>query len=146
MQTPVRDVLNSKGNVVYTIAPTASVQQAVQVMKDHGVGSVVVKEGQDIHGLVTEREIVLRVVREAQDPSRTVVAGAMMAPVPTISPDTTVGEAMALMTDRRTRHLPVVEDGRLVGLVSIGDLTLWITRHLEAEVHDLESFITGAYV
>lgn len=145
MQTPVREILASKGAVVYTIPPTASVQQAVQLMEDHGIGSVVVTDGREIFGLVTEREVVLRVVRHAEDPTRTVVVGAMVTPVPTVTPDTTIGQAMELMTDRRSRHLPVMEDGRLVGLVSIGDLTRWITRNLEHQVDTLERYIAGAY-
>jgi len=145
MRSPLSWVLREKGTVVHTIPPTASVNTAVSRMAEHGIGSVVVKEGPMVLGLVTEREVLLRVVGEARDP-RTTSVGEIMIPRPAVAaPSTTVVEAMSMMTECRTRHLPVVDGIRLVGLVSIGDLTRWLTRDLADEVDRLECYIRGAY-
>ncbi len=145
MQTPVAWILKEKGHVVHTIGRNASVFQAVKQMEEHAVGSLVVMEGSEVVGIVAERDILMQCVAAGKDARRTAVVE-VMNDQPNIIPSTsTVAMAMALMTGRRARHLPVVDDGRLQGLVSIGDITQWLTRHLEGEVQNLEKYIRGAY-
>ena len=145
MHSPIHRILIDKGHQVHTIAPTASVCDAVRAMSRHGVGSLVVEIDGAVLGLIAERDLLIRCVGAGRDPRTTLVAEVMQADPVVISPQTLVGEAMSLMTDRRTRHLPVVQGSRLVGLVSIGDLTRWMTRHLQDQVEHLERYISGAY-
>lgn len=145
MRSSIGSVLKEKGTTVHTVSPSATVCDAVRTMADLGVGSVVVYEAPAVLGLLTERDVLLRVVREARHPRQTAVAEVMETDPVVVTPDTTVGEAMALMTEHRTRHLPVMDGGQLVGLVSIGDLTRWVTEGLHAEVVRLEQYITGTY-
>lgn len=145
MESLLSAVLHDKGNVVYTVAPAATVCDAVRLMTDHRVGSVVVYDAPAVLGVLDEREVLLRIVREARHPRYTAVAEVMIADPITVPSTLKVGEAMAIMTHHRTRHLPVVDEGQLIGLVSIGDLTRWVTRNLDAHIHHLERFIVGAY-
>lgn len=144
MNTPVRIVLAQKGPVVQTIEPDAPIELAVRRMAELGVGSVVVLQGDAIVGLLSDRHVLQGLARGAGRLDRAAVCDLMQTRPPTISPDTPVGWAMALMTERRTRHLPVVEGGSLCGLVSLGDLTRWLTRSLEVQVESLQRYITGA--
>lgn len=145
MRSTLHAVLREKGNQVYTVPPTATVCDAVRLMTDHGVGCVVVHDGPAVLGLLSERDVMLRIVKEARHPRHTAVAEVMNPDPVTVALDSAVGEAMSLMTRHRTRHLPVLDRGALVGLVSIGDLTRWVTRGLGEQVHHLETYITGGY-
>lgn len=145
MKTPLHEVLRSKGNEVHTVHPEASVGAAVRTMARLGVGSLVVTSCGDVVGLVSERHVLNAIARGVDSLDRTRVRDVMDPNPVVVSPDTHVGSAMALMTERYTRHLPVVADGGLLGLVSIGDLTRWMTRALETEVEALHSYIGGAY-
>ncbi len=145
MRTPIRQVLEHKGRVVHVLAPTTSVATALELMLGEGVGSVVVCEGARVVGLVGERHLLAALASGRCVPLSTSLAEVMEPDPPAVSPDVAVGTAMALMTDRRTRHLPVVDDGHLVGLVSIGDLTRWVTVTLHQQVEDLHRYIVGEY-
>ena len=116
------EILEEKGGDVLKIEVEASVFEAVQLMVEMNVGSLLVTEGGEITGIVTERDYLRRVTLEGRAERQTAVREIMSSPLIVASPETTVDECMALMTDRRIRHVPVVEDGRVVGLVSIGDL------------------------
>jgi len=145
MNAPVSNLLTPKNSVVYTISREASVLDAVHEMNRLRIGSIVVLDGERLAGIFTERDVLQRVVAEGKSPSETLVADVMTEEVETITPQTTVEEAMRAMTVRRHRHLPVMDDGKMVGLVSIGDVTRWISWANENEAENLRSYITGGY-
>lgn len=136
-------VLADKGRHVYTISPEATVQVAVHNMDEYGVGALlVVERGQPV-GMFTERDVLRRVVEPVRDPGTTYVAQVMTSAVTTAEPDMRVEDAMSLMTNSRFRHLPIVEAGNVVGLVSIGDLMRWVSMNQEAHIQHLTDYITG---
>jgi CBS domain-containing protein len=114
-------------------------------MNRERIGAVLVHDGERVVGIFTERDVLTRVIDQGRDPAATPVAEVMTSALITVGPATTVAEAMAVVTEKRCRHLPVMEGDRLVGLVSIGDLTRWLTRHQAWHIEDLVRYITGAY-
>lgn len=138
-------VLREKGSKVYTVAPGATVLEAARAMDAHNVGSLLVVDGDKPVGIFSERDLMRRVVVAGKDPAKVKVREVMSRDVWVVEPDTRVKEAMAIMTERRCRHLPVVEKGKVVGLISIGDLVRWISRDQEFQIRMLENYITGAY-
>ena len=146
MNTRIRDILRRKGEDVYSVGSLATVIDAVNTMNDHHVGSVLVCEGGDPVGVFSERDVLVRVVAAQRDPRQTLVRDVMTTRLYTASPDDTLLEVMRLMTDRRCRHVPVMEGERLIGLVSIGDLTKATQYNLRQEVRELSSYIGGPYL
>jgi len=146
MNTRIRDILRRKGEDVYSVGPDATVIDAVNAMNDHHVGSVLVCEGGYPVGVFSERDVLVRVVAADRDPRQTLVRDVMTTRLHTASPDDTLLEVMRLMTDRRCRHVPVMEGEVLVGLVSIGDLTKATQYNLRQEVRDLSTYIGGPYL
>jgi CBS domain-containing protein len=138
-------VLARKGSKVHCVVPEATVLAAVRKMNEERIGALLVCDGSDVLGIFTERDILCRVVDSTRDPATTEVAEVMTNELIAVPPDTLVEEAMAVITEKRCRHLPVIDDGNLVGLVSIGDLTSWVSRHQEGHIKDLLNFITGKY-
>jgi len=146
MNTRIRDILRRKGEEVYSVGPLATVIDAVNAMNDHHVGSVLVCEGGYPVGVFSERDVLVRVVAAHRDPRQTLVRDVMTTRLYTASPDDTLLEVMRLMTDRRCRHVPVMEGEQLIGLVSIGDLTKATHHNLRQEVRELSSYIGGPYL
>ena len=146
MNTRIRDILRRKGEDVYSVGPLATVIDAVNAMNDHHVGSVLVSEGGYPVGIFSERDVLVRVVAAHRDPRQTLVRDVMTTRLYTASPDDTLLEVMRLMTDRRCRHVPVMEGDLLIGLVSIGDLTKATQHNLRQEVRELSSYIGGPYL
>ena len=145
MQDTLEAVLAHKGSTVYSVDPEDSVLDAVRKMNCEHVGAVLVcVEGRMI-GIFTERDVLCRVLDAGRDPGATRVAEVMTSEVVTVGPETDVRDAMAVITERRTRHLPVIGDGDLKGVVSIGDLTRWVSRSQEGHIQHLMNFITGKY-
>lgn len=146
MDQPVSRVLEGKqrGGEIEAVSPGASVAAAVRQMNQRGIGSLLVMEGERLIGIFTERDVLVRVVDAARAAAEVVVRDVMTARVLTIEPDTTVEDAMRLMTEHRCRHLPVVEDGHVVGLISIGDLTRWLVIDQQNKIQDLEGYIMRA--
>jgi CBS domain-containing protein len=140
----LRELLERKGHHVLTISPKATVLQAVLAMNEHRVGALVATEAGRIVGMFTERDLLKRVVGERLDPETTLVAEVMTAEVICCSPETTVDEARGAMRDRRIRHLPLAgEDGRLLGLISIGDLNAQLQAAQEQTLFLLTEYIHG---
>ncbi len=135
-------VLAYKGHHIETIEPGASVLEAVQRMNARGIGSLIVTNGAGPVGIFTERDVLVRVVAAQADPRTLEVGQVMTTDLVTIDPMTSVAEAMSLITERRCRHLPVVDDGKLIGMVSSGDLTAWLTRDQQQTIYDLTDYIT----
>jgi len=139
----VRDLLAEKGRQVYTIRKGATVCEAVREMNRKGVGALLVMADDRPVGIFTERDVLRRVVDVDRDPELTKVVEVMTADPVTVPPSTRVEEAMAEMTSRRFRHLPVLEAGEVVGLVSIGDIMRWVMMHMEDDLQHMTEYITG---
>ena len=137
------EILEEKGGDVFEIDAGASVFEAVQLMVEMNIGSLLVTEGGEIAGIITERDYLRRVTLEGRAERETAVREIMSSPLIVASPQTTVDECMALMTDRRIRHVPVVEEGRVVGLVSIGDLVKFKSKLQTFEIQYLTNYITA---
>jgi len=146
MNTRIRDILRRKGEEVYTVGPLATVIDAVHAMNEHHVGAVLVCEDGYPVGIFSERDVLVRVVAAQCDTRQTLVRDVMTTRLYTASLGDTLSEVMRLMTDRRCRHVPVMEGDVLVGLVSIGDLTKAIQHNLRQEVRELSSYIGGPYL
>ncbi len=138
----IRHVLAKKGCHIETIEPTASVLEAVQRMNDRRIGSLIVCDREVPIGIFTERDVLVRVVAAFADPRTITVDHVMTRDLVTVTPETSIAEAMALITRLRCRHLPVVEGQRLIGLVSSGDLTAWLVRDQQQTIYDLHDYIT----
>jgi len=145
MHNHLSEVLREKGSTVYSVGPDHSVKQAVDLMNDKGVGSVLVMEGERVRGIFTERDVLRRVVAVGLSPDDTLVREVMTSDCIVVEPKTTVGETMSVITEKRVRHLPVVDGQKLLGLVSIGDLTRWVVRSQRFELKELYGYITGRY-
>src|SRR3954469_22171021 len=118
MNAPITAILERKGKNVFSVPPSVSIAEAVAEMNRHRVGSVLIIDGNRLVGIFTERDVLRRVVGAGLDPKRAAVADVMTAGVITISPEVSIEETMVIFTEKRCRHLPVVEDGRLVGTIS----------------------------
>lgn len=136
-------LLDSKGHSVHAIAPGASVIEAIRSMAENHVGALLVMEGQALAGIVSERDYARKVILLGRSSATTAVREIMTAPVLTLPPDSTVDEAMRMMTDHRIRHLPVVAAGRVLGVVSIGDLVKSVIEDQRHTIDDLQSYIRG---
>jgi len=146
MTTRIRDIIRGKGEDVYSVGPLATVIDAVDAMNENHVGSVLVCEDGHPVGIFSERDVLVRVVAAHRDPRETLVRDVMTTRLHTASPDDTVIEVMRLMTDRRCRHVPVMQGEHLVGIVSIGDLTKATHHNLHQEVRQLSRYIGGPYL
>jgi CBS domain-containing protein len=145
MSTPISVLLERKNAGVCSVAPTITVAEAVAEMNRHRIGSVVVLEGGRLAGIFTERDVLRRVVGAGIDPLKATVAAVMTADLVTVTPATTVDEAMEIFTEKRCRHLPVLDGGRLVALLSIGDVTRWSVDTHRSEVEHLKNYISGGF-
>ena len=138
-------ILQRKGATVHCISPHATVFEALEKLAEKNVGALVVMDGTDVVGVFSERDYVRKVILKGFSSRDLTVSEIMSSPVITVKPWTTVDECMQYMTDKRSRHLPVVEEGRLVGVVSIGDLVNWILTAQDRTIRQLENYITGKY-
>jgi CBS domain-containing protein len=139
----VSDVLKGKAGTLLTIASDASVYDMVKQMVDANVGSLLVTVGGRIEGIVTERDYLRRVTLEGRTDKDTPVSEIMTSPLIVVTPETPVDECMAIMTDRRIRHMPVVDDGEVVSLVSIGDLVKFQSQQQDFKIQYLTDYITA---
>jgi CBS domain-containing protein len=139
----VRDVLDVKGTAVHDIWRTATVYQAIEKMVQCNVGALIVTDEGFPCGIVTERDYLRRIALEGRTSKTTRVEEIMSSELATVGPDTDLDDCMETMTDRRMRHLVVMEDGHLAGIVSIGDVVKWAVREREAEVRSLTNYIQG---
>ena len=139
----VQHLLDKKGRDLISIRPDTSVLDAIKLMADKGIGSLVVTENDELKGIVTERDYARKVIIKGRSSKTTQVAEIMTVDVITASSDLTVNKCMAMMTEKRCRHLPVIDDGELVGMISIGDLVQAIIADQQEEIEQLEHYIAG---
>jgi CBS domain-containing protein len=142
MQT-VRDLLRAKGNAVYSVSPDATVFEALQVMADKDIGALLVVDGGRPVGIMSERDYARKVALKGKTAQETRIREIMTEKVIYMRPEQTVNECMSVMTNRRIRHLPVMEDDRLTGMISIGDVVKAIISEQEFMITQLENYITG---
>jgi CBS domain-containing protein len=136
----VRQLLAGR-TALYSIAPEAPVLAAIRAMAEHRVGALLVMQGESLVGIVSERDYARKVILLGRASADTPVRTIMSAPVLTVTPEDTVNHCMQLMTDRHVRHLPALENGRVLGMVSIGDLVKAVIAEQRAQIEQLESYI-----
>jgi len=139
--TTVRQLLDRKDRAVFSVGPETAVLEAIRAMAEHHVGALLVMKGEVLAGIVSERDYARKVILLGRSSSDTPVRDIMTTPVLTVSPETSVEQCMQLVTDKRVRHLPVVEAGRVVGMVSIGDLVKAVIAAQQQQIEQLESYI-----
>ncbi|HEX2860307.1 MAG TPA: CBS domain-containing protein [Lacunisphaera sp.] len=143
MNTSIATLLEGKGRALHTVPTSVTVIEAVQKMNQHKIGAVLVMNGEKLAGIFTERDVLTRVITSKLDPHLTPITQAMSTNVLTVPPETTVQEVMDIFTEKRCRHLPVVREGKLVGLISIGDVSRWVANSHRAEAESLRQYIAG---
>lgn len=139
----VGTLLRQKQGEVCSVSPADSVYDAIRLMAEKGIGSVLVTDGRRLVGILSERDYARKIALHERSSKETKVAEIMTAPVTFVSREHTVSDCMQIMTEERIRHLPVVDDGAIVGVVSIGDLVNWIITEQRQTIRHLEAYITG---
>lgn len=139
----VQHVLEAKGSDIVTIDEGASVLDAVKMMADRSIGSLLVMQGEELKGIVTERDYARKVILKGRSPETARVGEIMSTSLVTATPEQTVNDCMTLMTERRIRHLPVVANDRVCGMISIGDLVQAIISDQQEAIEQLEHYISG---
>ena len=139
----VQHLLDSKGRDLISVATDATVLDAIKLMAERAVGSLLVMDGDKLRGIVTERDYARKVIVKGRSSKTTAVGEIMTAEVVTTTMQETVNECMTVMTERRIRHLPVVDNGLVVGMISIGDLVQAIISDQKEEIEHLEHYISG---
>lgn len=147
MKTPLQTVLQHKKSAssLLTVRPTATVASAVDLLNSNKIGSVLVMDGDRLVGIFTERDVLRRVVGGRMDPEKTTISQVMTRELVVMKPSSTVEDAMSVISERRVRHLPVVEGGKVLGVISQGDLNHWLIRNREVHIEQLVDYITGRY-
>ncbi len=141
----VEDILQTKGNTVWTLAPAATLQDALRLLAEKNIGAVVVVDQDAVVGILSERDVVRLMAREGECRLDMPVDALMTREVITVGSEKTLDACMKLMTLKHIRHLPVVDEGKLVGLISIGDVVRWVIDDQLHTINELEKFISGAY-
>jgi CBS domain-containing protein len=139
--TSVSQLLDGKGRAIYSIGPEDPVLEAIRLMADRHVGALVVMKGEELVGIVSERDYARKVILLGRASDETPVWEIMSSPVITVAPNQTLDDCMRLVTAKRIRHLPVVEGGKVVGMISIGDLVKAVIEDQQHTIEQLESYI-----
>jgi CBS domain-containing protein len=139
----VKNILDIKGNDIWQVAPDDSVLDAIRMMADKGIGALLVMDGENLAGIVSERDYARKVILKGRSSEKTPVKDIMTSEVVCANPEQSVEECMSLMTENRIRHLPVKQDEKVVGVLSIGDLVKAIIEEQHFTIKQLEMYITG---
>lgn len=145
MSDTVAALLRHKGNHVWSTSPDDSVLQAIALMADKGVGALVVLQGEAVVGVISERDYARKVILQGRSSKDTLVSDIMTTPVCSVTPEHTIDECMRIVTAERIRHLPVVENGKIVGMVSIGDLVRRLVSIQGETIQYLHEYIAGPH-
>jgi len=141
----ISEILHHKGSEVWTVTPDQTVYDAIRLMAEKNIGAVPVIEETTVIGIFSERDYTRKIILHGKSSKTTTVRDIMTSPTTTVSPTATIDECMQLVTDRRCRHLPVVKDDQIVGMISIGDLVNWTISAQSAALEQLENYISGGY-
>lgn len=145
MKKTLKAILDTKGSEIYHVSPRTSVKEAVQKMNDLRIGALVIIDKEEVVGIFTERDVLGRVFNRPEDPASLPVSAVMTRNPISVESTVTVEEAMGIVTEKRCRHLPVEEQGRIIGIVSSGDLTRAVTSLQKDHIEHLTRYITGKY-
>jgi CBS domain-containing protein len=141
--TTIRQILEQKGSQVWSVPPSSTVYDALRLLAERDIGALLVIEGEQLVGILSERDYARKVILKGKSSMKTEVSDIMTSRVIVVSPEHSMEEAMALMTDKRLRHLPVLEDDKVVGMVSIGDLVKAKIADQRFIIEQLERYISG---
>ncbi len=141
----ISSILKQKGDEIWSVTPATSVYDAIEMMSEKRVGALLVISAGKLVGVISERDYARKVILKGKSSKQTEVMEIMTSPVIFVAPKQTVDECMTMMTNHRIRHLPVVENEKVVGVVSIGDLVKWIISAQDHTIHQLENYIIGKY-
>ncbi len=141
----VQQILSAKPREVWSVSPSQSVYEALELMAQKDIGAVLVLENNKVIGIFSERDYARKVILKGKSSRETTVGELMTRDVLYIRPDQSLEECMALMTDKRIRHLPVIQNDKLIGIVTIGDVVKAIISDQEFTIHELENYISGGY-
>jgi len=139
----ISEILSNKGTNVWSVSPDATVYDAIQMMADKNVGALLVTEGERLVGIISERDYTRKVALKGKSSKQTAVREILSGEIVHVGPTQTVEECLRLMTDHHVRHLPVIEDDRIVGIISIGDLVNWVISAQHATINQLQTYISG---
>lgn len=142
---PVRGLLGAKPPAIWALPPRSTVYDAIRMMADKSIGAILVMDGDVLLGILSERDYARKVVLRGRSSKETVVMEIMSSPVITVSPDNSIEDCMRIMTERRVRHLPVVEQGRVVGVLSIGDVVKAIISAQAETIQVLSAYVASSY-
>lgn len=143
MKTKIKEILAVKGHNVWAVSPEATVFEAIEVMADKGIGALAVTLDEKLVGIVSERDYARKVILKGQSSRETSVREIMSTDVICVSGEETIDECMALMTEKRVRHLPILDSDKLVGMISVGDLVKSIIKDQTFTIEQLEGYIRG---
>lgn len=145
IQGTVRDIVQKKGGEIWTTSSTTTVYDAIGLMGEKNIGALVAVENDEVIGVLSERDYSRKVVLQGRTSRDTLVGDILSRPAITVNCADSIETCMKLMTSRRIRHLPVVEDGRLIGLISMGDLVNWVMQSQRQTIQQLQGYISGEY-
>ncbi|HPC86753.1 MAG TPA: CBS domain-containing protein [Smithellaceae bacterium] len=141
----VRDILRTKDGKIQTISPKATVYEALEKMSEKEIGALVVMENKKVVGIISERDYARKIILQGKTSKKTLVKEVMSSHLFSVTPDTTVEDAMVLMTGKHVRHLPVFEKSKFVGIISIGDVLKLIISNKDFLINQLSDYIAGKY-
>ncbi len=140
----VRNILKAKGNVIYSVSPEITVFKALEIMLEKNISALLIMENLDLVGIFTEREYARKVILQGKSSKGTKVRDIMSVNINSVTPDSSIDQCMQLMTDKFIRHLPVMDEGKLIGVVSIGDVVKYIIDEQKFIIENMEHYIGGS--